>query len=217
METRQVNDGRRTAIISGVTRSLPCMWATLGSLAVTKAFTHFALIGSDEEALEAVATTIRTEAPTSTIITRQVELLSNESWGIAAHELRQQIGAWDLFVHCSDGFSHVPAPLTTIRGADEDLWWGHFERNVRSLHLIARHFLPKMRKVAMLVNICIVGTADSQTGRVERSSAKVASAAAASEVLEYLRDETVGLKIYMRSFEDSHHDLFNEYPWSLNW
>lgn len=154
--------------------------------------THIALIGPAKDYLEAIKTELSSRFPGLTVLAQQSDITSSESLGRASHVIRTQLGAWDVFIH--NPSSHAArCPDTTIRGADEDLWWGSFLRNVRSLHFIARHFFPKMKPAATFINIV---RTDLDGSGVERDSAGNASGIAAAKVVEYLGEENdEGLKV----------------------
>lgn len=159
------------------------------TLLATDKYAKIALIGHDLNHLESVSKLLKSHGPDCTTLLCQVDITSTESWGKAAHEIRAQMGAWDLFLHAADGFFPNGLPETKLQGADDDQWWGIFESHVRSLQFIARHFVPKMSKHARLVNISLI---DSLLGVPTKLSAQTASACAAAKVLEYLSAESGG-------------------------
>src|SRR5262249_19729158 len=158
-----------------------------------------ALLGLDEAHLSSTAANLKEKFPTLKVLNQKVDITSPESIGLASHEVRSQLGAWDVFVHIPGAF--VPpqgSPRTTIRGADEDIWWGNFERNVRSLHFVARHFFPKMKRDAVFTNILLTDLANPGASTLEnKASAEEASVLASIRVVEHLgkENENVGLKV----------------------
>ena len=183
----------RTVIVTGISPLYALSEETARSFASDHDTTHLALLGSDEAYLQKIESELSSQFPQITIHAQPVDITSSESMGIASHHIRSTLGAWDVFVH--NGSAHASrCPDTTIRGADEDLWWGSFERNVRSLHFVARHFFPKMKTNATFINIV---RTDLDGGGVERDSAGNASGVAAAKVVEYLGEENedYGLKV----------------------
>lgn len=175
----------RTVIITGISPLYALSEETARSFASSNDTTHLALLGSDGEYLQKIESELSSQFPHITILAQPVDITSSESMGLASHHIRSALGAWDVFVH--NGSAHASrCPDTTIRGADEDLWWGSFERNVRSLHFVARHFFPKMKQNATFINIV---RTDLDGGGVERDSAGNASGVAAAKVVEYLGEE----------------------------
>jgi len=130
-----------------------------------------------------------------TILPLQCDITSPESIGRISHQIRAKLGAWDLFIHNAPDHvtaenQHDPA---SVRGSDEDTWWGVFERNVRSLQPVARHFFSKMKRGATFVNVlpaAVVGD-----GVVKGGSAESAAAVAAGRVVEYIARENAGSQV----------------------
>lgn len=183
----------RTVIITGISPLYALSEETARSFASDGVTTHLALLGSAEDYLEKVQSDLSSKFPNVTILAEPVDITSSESVGIASHHIRSTLGAWDVFVHNASAHA-ARCPDTTIRGADEDLWWGSFERNVRSLHFIARHFFTKMKAAATFINIV---RTDLDGGGIERDSAGNASGLASAKVVEYLGEENEdhGLKV----------------------
>lgn len=199
----------RTVVFTGVAPglSLPISTATAFIKAGLK---NIALLGPVIEYLEVVEQHLLRYGLDVNIVVQQVQLISTESLGLASHNVRSQLGAWDVFVHCSSPViqshssdSNQPSEhcldtqqpaRTPIRGADEDLWWEPFERNVRSLHHIARHFFPKMKANATFINIV---TTTNNNDCDDRNSAERASQLAAIKVVEYLgrENQSSGLRV----------------------
>ena len=166
---------------------------TARSFASDNETTHLALLGSSEDYVQKIRSELSSQFPHVTIFAHQVDVTSAQSVGIAAHNTRLAVDAWDVLVH--NGSAHaMRCPDTTIRGADEDLWWGSFERNVRSLHFVARHLFSKAKGTATFINIV---RTDLDGGGVERDSAGNASGVAAAKVVEYLGEENeeFGIKV----------------------
>ncbi|KAK5937544.1 hypothetical protein PMZ80_010164 [Knufia obscura] len=184
-------DPTRTIIITGISPLCALSEATAHCFANSGA-THLALLGYADDHLEKVVSNISSKFPHIKIYSQQVDVASSESLGIASHHIRSTLGSWDVFVHVPSAHA-ARCPDTTIRGADEDLWWGSFERNVRSLHFIAKHFFPKMKPNATFLNIV---RTDLDGGGMEKDSAGNASGVAAAKVVEYLgeENEAFGLK-----------------------
>ncbi|KAK5326136.1 hypothetical protein LTR70_002136 [Exophiala xenobiotica] len=183
----------RTVVITGVSPLYALSEETARSFASDNATTHLALLGSAEDYLQKIQSGLSSQFPHVTVFAHRVDITSSESVGIASHNVRAALGAWNVLVH--NGSAHaMRCPDTTIRGADEDLWWGSFERNVRSLHFVARHFFSKARGGATFINIV---RTDVDGGGVERDSAGCASGVAAAKVVEYLgeENENLGIKV----------------------
>lgn len=181
----------RTVVITGISPLYALSEETARSFASDNATTHLALLGSADDYLQKIQSELSSQFPHVTIFAHRVDITSSESVGIAAHNIRSALGAWSVFVHNSSAHA-MRCPDTTIRGADEDLWWESFERNVRSLHFVARHFFSKAKGGATFINIV---RTDLDGGGVERDSAGCASGVAAAKVVEYLGEENENLEI----------------------
>lgn len=189
-------------IITGISPSNPL--STYTAVAFAKAgASKLALLGTDNQYLQAVTSDLTSQHPDLDVLPQTVDITSSESLGLASHHIRSQLGAWDVFVHNASGF--VPTDViekgshrTTIRGADDDIWWSFFERNVRGLHFIARHFFPKMTARPVFINILPVLPDEGHVavGRSDGDSAENASGIAAAQIVEYLGEENrkTGLK-----------------------
>jgi len=182
----------RTVVITGISPLYSLSEDTAYSFA-TNGATHLALLGMADDYLQTVQSEIAAQFPHITVLAQPVDITSSESMGIASHRIRSTLGPWDVFVHNSSAHAER-CPDTSIRHADEDRWWGSFERNVRSLHFVARHFFSKMKETATFVNIV---RTDLDGGGIERDSAGNASGVAAAKVVEYLGEENEddGLKV----------------------
>ncbi|KAK5081640.1 hypothetical protein LTR05_007773 [Lithohypha guttulata] len=153
--------------------------------------TNLALIGPSQSYLEEVKNRLLEQQSGASVVLQEVDITSPESVGIASHNIRAELGAWDILVN----FLSPPAvQRTSIRGADEDEWWNVFERNVKSLHHIGRHFFSKMRNGAVLINVLSSNIGGGQTGK---NSSESASQLAAVRVVEYLgkENESTGLRV----------------------
>lgn len=158
---------------------------------------NIALLGNSASHLEKVKRDILSSPSKQSINlhTFEVDITSAHSVGIVSHKIRAELGAWDVFIHCatsevlSSNANANVSPATTVRGGDEDEWWASFERNVRSLHHIARHFFTKMRVDAAFLNLLTYAVNGSCS---DKESAGVASSIAAAKVIEYLAKENDG-------------------------
>ena len=153
----------KTIIFFSVHDKIPDLIPTLASYLYAN-FTNIALISPSfhpnanlswiEAAIKENITSPDLTAPK--VLTQAVDIRSPESIALASHNIRATLGAWDVFVNCTALCAPLNVARTTIRGADEDDWWEPFERNVRTLHSIARHFLPKMKGGAVFVSRCLL-------------------------------------------------------------
>ncbi|OAP58448.1 hypothetical protein AYL99_07538 [Fonsecaea erecta] len=150
-----------------------------------------ALIGRTEESLQKTKTAIDQLFPDATAVVYIADVSRTESVGIAAHHIRAELGAWDVFANCAGYFPD----LTTITGADEDDWWKAFEINVKSSAHFAKHFLPKCRPNATYISTnaaaCHLGAT-----RLPKSSSYVASKLALAKLDEYVAEENPRLRVF---------------------
>lgn len=184
------NTGSRTIVFFGLTEKIRAVGDGILSF-VNAGFTKIALIGPSSSNLKQLADAVELEASQHSslskpeILVLEVDISSVESIGLASHNVRSKVGAWDVFVNCL-ALTPRKSPKTTIRGADEDEWWEPFERNVRTLHSIARHFFPKKTANAVFFNVV---TVDIDRISEEKNSAENASQLAAARIVTHLRKE----------------------------
>lgn len=191
----------KTVVITGANTSLGYHTAA-GFLAAGAS--GIALLDSDETSLEQTKARLSAayqNTPFDKIFTATVDFTDAQSLGIASHNIRAALGAWDIFVHASFA---VDIPRVSLRGSDEDDWWRVFEHNVRSVHHIARHFLTKTRRGAVIMNIGDEPEGETQVV-LENASAFEASMVARRKLFETLQRENkeTGLTIYTGSLRPS--------------
>lgn len=181
---------RRTIVFFGLTEETHAIADGLHSF-IEAGFTNIALIDPRSSNLNLLANAIKHEASQHSglavpnILVQEVDIYSTESIGLASHNVRSKLGAWEIFVNCL-ALSPKNVPRTTIRGADEDDWWEPFQRNVRTLHAVARHFLPKKTVNAVFFNVVSV---DIDRISEEKNSAENASQLAAARIVTHLNKE----------------------------
>ncbi|KAH0845686.1 hypothetical protein FOPE_12246 [Fonsecaea pedrosoi] len=175
-----------------------------------------ALIGTTEETLEKTKTAINQSFPDVTVLVTPANLSKANEVGLAAHTIRSDLGAWDVFVNCA-GYA-PPTPLcdtlfsrilsimltlpwrysptaTTLAGADEDDWWQAFEINVKFSAHFAKHFLPKCRANATYIDVN-AAACHLRASQSPKNSAYLASQLAAAKLDEYLAEENPKLRVY---------------------
>lgn len=204
----------RTAVLTGIQENAPLPIRI--AIAFLKAgYKYLALLGPSASCLDDVKAKILNDWPDVTILVQQMDLTSPESIGLASHQIRTELGAWDVFVHSatpvfaanSNDEQQQTAKRTTIRGSDDDMWWEPFERNVRSVHYIARHFFPKARAAPTFINVLSVDTTSVQD---DKNSAENASQLAAGRVVEYLGKENGRSGMRAVNFVVTAEDLISE-------
>ena len=150
-----------------------------------------ALMGRTEQSLQRTKDNIVKAFPDAQILITTTDISKAESVGTAAHNIRANLGAWDVFAHCA---AVAPDPVS-ITGADEDDWWHTFEINARFSSHFAKHFLPKCRP-----NATYIGTNAAAchiaASRMPKSSAYSASKIAAAKLDEYIAHENPQLRVF---------------------
>ena len=170
-------------------------WGSIGSgiaLSFAKAgATNIALVGRREKTLQETKEKIQAENPDVQVYISIADLTKAQSVGTAAHWIRVELGAWDVFINSA----MRTGELATIAGCDEDDWWQTFEIGVRFYQHFAKHFLPKCRPNATLISI------NSRQTHMKASlfplmGANGAAHAAAAKLDEYLAIEKPGLRVF---------------------
>ena len=150
-----------------------------------------ALVGRTEATLQKTKKTIEQAFPDATVMVSPGDMSKSESVGTAAHYIRVQLGAWDVFANCA---GYLP-DKTTIGGADEDDWWSAFEIHVKFIAHFAKHFLPKCRPDATFINTntsaCLLPSSS-----MPKTSAYCASKLAMAKLDECLADENPRVRVF---------------------
>lgn len=155
-----------------------------------------ALLGRTEATLQKTRDTILEAFPDATVFVApadvsKADVSKAESVGLAAHNIRVELGAWDVFAHCAA----VLPTATTLAGADEDEWFSAFETNVKFSAHFAKHFLPKRRPNATYIGIN-AGAAHLSPSHLPGFSAYSASKLAVAKLDEYLALENADLRVF---------------------
>ncbi|EHY58516.1 hypothetical protein HRR83_007109 [Exophiala dermatitidis] len=150
-----------------------------------------ALVGRTEATLQQTKDAIVQAHPDATVYVAVADVSKAESVGLAAHNIRVEIGAWNVFAHCAA----VLPRATTLVGADEDDWFSAFETNVKFSAHFAKHFLPKRRPNATYIGIN-AGAAHVPPSQLPGASAYSASKLAAAKLDEYLAYENPELRVF---------------------
>ena len=150
-----------------------------------------AIIGRTEKTLLETKSRVEAQCPATTVLVSIANVSEPESMGIAAHQIRVQFGAWDIFVHNA---GYLPDAVS-LAGADTDDWWKGFETNVKFPHIFAKHFLTKSRPNATFISLSSAVmhfSASMMTGLSSYSAAKLA----VLKLNEYLAAENPGLRVF---------------------
>ncbi|KAF2821569.1 putative NADP(+)-dependent dehydrogenase [Ophiobolus disseminans] len=126
-----LNQAGNTIIItgagSGIGRETALGFATAGAA-------HLVLIGRTEASLKEVKTAI-TAIYTNTKVSVHPADVTDD---FVIKEIASAVGTWDAILHCAAHFN-APSPAAT---ADIDDYWRAYEVNLKSLLILAKHFLP---------------------------------------------------------------------------
>ena len=152
---------------------------------------RIALLGRTEKTLQQTKDAIEQAFPDAAVFVAIADVSKAESVGTAAHHIRVNLGAWDVFANCA---AHLPAH-TTLAGADEDDWFKAFEINVKFSQLFAKHFLPKCRPEATYISVN-AGACHVPATFLPQASAYSASKLALTKVDEYLAIENPSLRVF---------------------
>jgi NAD(P)-dependent dehydrogenase (short-subunit alcohol dehydrogenase family) len=150
-----------------------------------------ALIGRTEKTLRETKDTITKAYPDADVLVAVTDTSKSESLGLAAHRIRSDLGAWDVYAD----FAAILAEPVTIAASDEDTWWQAFEINVISKKHFAKHFLPKCRPNATYI-ACNAASALIPGSWMPKVSSYNASKVAAAKLDEYLAAENPNLRVF---------------------
>lgn len=196
-------DEDKTVIIAGISQ-LSGFALRVAKSFLDAGYHKIGLLGLTQELADEIKQELCDHAEeTAEIVGLAVDPTFPESLGLASHTIRSQLGAWHVFINLLS--SGEESSRTTIQGSDEDEWWYIFERNVKSMHHIARHFFPKKRNNATFLNVLSSNIGGAPDGK---NSAVSASQVAAARVLEFLgkENEASGLRainVHVRPADDS--------------
>ncbi|EXJ60055.1 hypothetical protein A1O7_04204 [Cladophialophora yegresii CBS 114405] len=150
-----------------------------------------ALVGRTESTLQKTKESIAQAYPGANVMVSAADISKAESVGTAAHHIRVELGAWDVFANCA---GHLP-DLTSIAGADEDDWWKAFEIHAKFATHFAKHFLPKCRPNAVYINTN-AASCHLPASHFPKTSAYLASKLAMAKLDEYLAEESPQLRVF---------------------
>ena len=149
------------------------------------------LLGRTPTTLEATKAHINEHYPEVEVHVETMDTSDNQSSGLAAHNIRVTIGAWDVFVN---GAAHLPT-LTTIAGSDNEDWFKAFENSIKFIQYWSTHFLPKSRPNATYVSLSAASVAIPATA-MPLNSAYTAMKLASLKLDEFIAAETPGLRVF---------------------
>ena len=170
-------------------------WGSIGS-GIAMSFANagaakIGLLGRTETTLEATKAHINEHYPEVDVHVETMDTSDNQSSGLAAHNIRVTIGAWDVFVN---GAAHLPN-LTTIAGSDDEDWFRTFEASIKFIQYWSTHFLPKSRPNATYVALSAASIAIPATA-MPLNSAYTAMKVASFKLDEFIAAETPGLRVF---------------------
>lgn len=142
------------------------------------------LFGRTTETLEATKRKIHELDSSVEVQVVIMDMADNQSVGLAAHNVRVQIGAWDIFVN---GAAYLPKS-TTIAGSDDEDWFRTFEVSVKFIQHWSTHFRPKARPNATYISLSAAAAA------VPASVVPLKSAYASMKVASLKLDEFIALE-----------------------
>lgn len=179
----------KTVIVTGAYRG------NIGA-AVAHAFaaagsTKIALVGETLEPVEETKHLLQAAFPAATVVAITTDYSDAQAVGITAHQIRAELGAWDVFVHTAET-RPVPASMT---GSDLDDWWRAFEINVKFMHNFARHFLTKCRPNSTFISFS-AEAAYTPVRHVRLHSSFSASKLAAIRLNEFLSVLHPSLRVF---------------------
>jgi len=109
--------------LSATNKTVIVTGAGAGSIGAAVAFAFakagsvkVALVGRTVATLQKTKETINQTFPDVNVLIAPADISNAESVGTAAHHIRVELGAWDVFANCAG----VLPELTTIAGADEE-------------------------------------------------------------------------------------------------
>ena len=170
-------------------------WGSIGAgiaLSFAKAgAAKIGLLGRTAKTLEDTKAKIKESYPDTEVHVEIMDMSDNRSSGMAAHNIRVAIGAWDIFVA---GAAHLPK-LTTIAGSDDQDWWKAFETSTKFVQYWSTHFLPKSRPGATYISLT-AGAAGIPATMMPLNSAYSAMKLAGLKLDEYIAAESPQLRVF---------------------
>lgn len=155
--------------------------------------TRIALLGPNESPLNTAESELASRFTELHVQKYTANFSKTESMGLAAHEIRVDLGAWDVFVLCR--VQH--APSTPLTAADTDDWWVPFETGPRAIQLFAKHFLAKASPGASFMAVVPEGSIRRTGSAGSRiSSADSAASLAVMRLCEIMAHETEKLRVF---------------------
>jgi NAD(P)-dependent dehydrogenase (short-subunit alcohol dehydrogenase family) len=149
------------------------------------------LLGRTAKTLQETKAKIAESHPNVEVHVEPMDMSDNQSAGLAAHNIRVTLGAWDVFVN---GAAHLPK-LTTIAGSDDEDWWKAFEVGVRFVQYWATHFLPKSRSGATYISLN-AGSIVIPAASLPLNSAYTSAKLAAFKLDEFIALENPGMRVF---------------------
>ena len=149
------------------------------------------LLGRTAKTLEATKAQILSDHPRVEVHIEIMDQTNNESSGLAAHNIRVAIGAWDIFINAA---AHQP-DFTTIAGSDTDDWFRAFEVSIKFVQFWSTHFLPKARPNATYINL-LAGSIAVPVAFMPLNSAYTATKIAALKLDEFVALESPTLRVF---------------------
>lgn len=170
-------------------------WASIGSgiaLSFAKAgAAKIGLLGRTATSLEATRANIKERYPDIEVHVETMDTSDNQSAGLAAHNIRVTIGAWDVFVN---GAAHLPN-LTTIAGSDDEDWFRTFEASIKFIQYWSTHFLPKSRPNATYISLNS-GSVAMPAAAMPMISSYTAMKIASLKLDEFIALESPSLRVF---------------------
>ena len=170
-------------------------WGSIGSgIAVSFAKAGAAkigLLGRTAKTLQETKAKIEEQYADVEVHVETMDMSDNRSAGLAAHNIRVIIGAWDVFVN---GAAHLPN-LTTIAGSDDEDWWRTFEVSIKFIQYWATHFLPKSRPNATYISLTASSVA-TPASTLPLNSAYTAMKVAGLKLDEFIALESPSLRVF---------------------
>jgi NAD(P)-dependent dehydrogenase (short-subunit alcohol dehydrogenase family) len=149
------------------------------------------LFGRTATTLNATKARIEKQFPNVEAQVVIMDQADNRSTGLAAHNARVQIGAWDIFVN---GATHLPA-LTTIAGSDDEDWFRTFEVSIKFIQYWSTHFRPKSRPNATYISLS-ASAAAAPANALAFNSAYTTMKVASMKMDEFIAFENPTMRVF---------------------
>lgn len=179
----------KTIIITGAGSGIGA--ATALSFAEAGA-TRIAILGRTESKLLQTKLEVEKKHPDVKVYVAVADVANAESFGAAAHNIRMELGAWDIFVHNAAVFGDA-RPLVA---ADIDEWWSVFEINTKSIAIFAKHCLTKCRLPGATFIYVNSNAAAIPAEFLPPCSSYSVSKFASAKLTDHLATENPGLRVF---------------------